>query len=239
MGTPAFEALLAVQELDTDIDRQHYRRAHLPERAELADADKQAAAVDARLVDAAGRLAVVAGREAELEAELAATEARAAEVSKRLYGGTVSASRELQAMAAEVESLGERASALEEQALLTMEEREPIDQEIAGLQREKGAIDELRAGIRDRIDAAEADLAATVSSLQEKRRPLAETVPAGLLDSYDKLRRKLDGVGAARLSGNRCTGCHLELPATEVDRIKHTPAEAVIYCDHCGRILVR
>jgi hypothetical protein len=36
-----------------------------------------------------------------------------------------------------------------------------------------------------------------------------------------------------------CSGCHLTLPAMEVDRIRKAPADEVITCDQCGRILVR
>jgi predicted nucleic acid-binding Zn-ribbon protein len=46
-------------------------------------------------------------------------------------------------------------------------------------------------------------------------------------------------VGAARLVGGTCQACHLALPATEVDRIRHLPPDAMARCDHCGAILVR
>ena len=35
-----------------------------------------------------------------------------------------------------------------------------------------------------------------------------------------------------------CSGCHLTLPATEIDRIKKAPPDAFFTCDQCGRILV-
>ena len=37
----------------------------------------------------------------------------------------------------------------------------------------------------------------------------------------------------------RCGGCHLALPATEVDRVRKEPADALIRCEQCDRILVR
>jgi hypothetical protein len=45
-------------------------------------------------------------------------------------------------------------------------------------------------------------------------------------------------VGAARLVGTTCQGCHLTIPATEVDRIRKAPKGTVEYCDNCGAILV-
>ena len=68
---------------------------------------------------------------------------------------------------------------------------------------------------------------------------VAASIPQDLLDRYDKLRRQFDGVAIAPLVGSSCGGCHLTLSAMEVDRIKHQPPDALIYCEECGRILVR
>ena len=53
------------------------------------------------------------------------------------------------------------------------------------------------------------------------------------------LRRSLGGVGAARLSGARCEGCHLEIPSAELERLRRAPDDAVVNCPECARILVR
>jgi predicted nucleic acid-binding Zn-ribbon protein len=46
-------------------------------------------------------------------------------------------------------------------------------------------------------------------------------------------------VAAALLVNGRCGGCHLALPATEVDRLRKLPADALVRCEQCERILVR
>ena len=73
----------------------------------------------------------------------------------------------------------------------------------------------------------------------DARQAAAAGIPDELLSEYDRLRKKLGGVGAARLANGSCTGCHLALPATELDRIRHQAPDAVAHCDQCGRILVR
>jgi predicted nucleic acid-binding Zn-ribbon protein len=45
-------------------------------------------------------------------------------------------------------------------------------------------------------------------------------------------------VAVARLVGNHCDGCHLTLPAMELDRIRHLPEDELVTCEQCGRILV-
>jgi uncharacterized protein len=231
-------ALLAVQDLDTSIDQHRHRRRTLPERGQLAalEAESQAAAAEA------GRLGeqqdAVAEREAELEAELAATEHRAAAVSRRLYGGEVSASRELQAMAADVESLKARASELEDQGLILLEEREPLDNRLGELQAQLAGLDSRRQDVAGAVARAETVIDDEIVQLERDRQNAASAVPAELLATYERLRARLGGIGAARLIGNRCDGCHLALSAVELDRIRRLAPGQVVTCEQCSRILV-
>ena len=58
------------------------------------------------------------------------------------------------------------------------------------------------------------------------------------IDSGQVERRVHERVGVARLVGNTCQGCHLTIPATEVERIKKSAGNPIAFCDNCGAILV-
>ncbi|MDQ1367171.1 MAG: uncharacterized protein QOE57_3213 [Acidimicrobiaceae bacterium] len=232
------EALLRVQALDTDLDRCRVRHASLPERAELAAIDSQLVALEQRLAAAQAERDVVADRQASLEHNLAVVESRAADIKKRLYGGTVSATRELQAMAAEVDSLTDRASELESRALEAMDEREPLDASVDNIVGEKSSLLAARATVGERLAVREAEVAAETDALNSARAQAAANVPEELVVAYDRLRLRLGGVGIARLVGSRCDGCHLTLAATEIDHLRHQPSGTLNYCEQCGRILV-
>jgi hypothetical protein len=234
----ALQSLLAVQDRDTAIDQLEHRKAHLPERIELAAVEARIADIEARLASATERRQAVTQRQDRLEEEVFHVETRVAEIEKRMYGGTVTASRDLQAMAAEVEALKARGSSLEDEVLASMEEAEPIDAERAALLAERAAQDSEAERLRAAIAEAEVAVEADVAVEQEAREAARADVPDDLLATYEKLRTKLGGVGAARLVGSSCGGCHLTLPATELDRIKRASAEALVFCDQCGRILV-
>jgi predicted nucleic acid-binding Zn-ribbon protein len=230
--------MLAVQEHDLAVDRLVHRRETLPERAELAAVEDEAAVVDAKLGDAASRRDELERRQTRLEDEVAAVERRITEVDRRLYSGEVSASRELQAMAAEIEALKRRRSDLEDQALSVMEEREPVDAEVSELEAQRLALDERAEGAQAAIARAEAVIDAELAVERETRSELAAALPPDLATQYDRLRARLGGIGAARLVSGSCTGCHLTLSATELDRIRRAPADTVQHCEQCGRILV-
>ena len=230
--------MLAVQEHDLAVDRLVHRRETLPERAELAAVEDEAAAVDAKLGDAAGRRDELERRQTRLEEEVAAVERRITEVDRRLYSGEVSASRELQAMAAEIEALKRRRSDIEDQALSVMEEREPVDAEVSELEAQRLALDERAEGVQAAIARTEAVIDAELAVERETRSELAAALPPDLATQYDRLRARLGGIGAARLVSGSCTGCHLTLSAIELDRIRRAPADTVQHCEQCGRILV-
>ncbi|MGH9148853.1 MAG: zinc ribbon domain-containing protein, partial [Acidimicrobiales bacterium] len=189
--------------------------------------------------DAQARRDEVASRQAALEAELAATEERATTLDKRLYSGAVTATRDLMAMQHEIAALKQRASALEDTILETLDVLEPLDAEVAGHEADGAAIGAEAVSVRAVIVAAEIEIDAALVAEQAARDEMAADVPAELGSTYELLRARLGGVGAARLVGPSCSGCHLVLPATALDQIRRQPADAVVFCEQCGRILVR
>jgi len=238
VSTPELAALLALQDLDSQIDHEAHRREHLPERAELSEIQRDAGSKQGTRSELAAVLAEVAARQAQAERELKATEDRAAQVNQRLYGGSVTATRELMAMATDVEGLRKRASELEDKVLALMEEREPMDAELAKLDGELAELGLRQGAVSRRLEGAEAEVDATLALLEARRPEAVAAVTAQLLAIYDRLRARLGGVAVARLVGGRCDGCHLSLPAMELDRIRHQPPGTLEYCEQCGRVLV-
>jgi predicted nucleic acid-binding Zn-ribbon protein len=234
-----FEHLLEVQDHDTAVDQLRHRRSSLPEQSELAGVEARLAGLESRAADVQIGRDELGVRQAALEEQIEASRARRTELERRMYGGQVSAARDLQAMDDEVKHLKRRISELEDREIEIMEELEPIDGELETSDRERSALrndrDRLRRAIADALERIDSDVAAQ----SESRVTAAAAVPADLLARYERLRKTLSGTGAARLVGGSCSGCHLSLPAMEVDRIRKAPPDEVITCDQCGRILVR
>jgi predicted nucleic acid-binding Zn-ribbon protein len=231
--------LLKVQDRDTTIDQLRHRRTGMPERAELRAAEAKRAELDAARSKLASQRDDVAERQERFEADIATASKRIHDIDDRMRSGQVSASRDLQAMEGEIASIRQRVSILEDRALEAMEEREPLDAEVDQLTEAIAAIDAETARLRDAIAQAEQEIDVELGVEQAARADAAAAVPADLVAIYERLRTRLDGIGAARLDGDHCTGCHLTLPATEIDRLKREPPDTLVYCDQCGRILVR
>jgi predicted nucleic acid-binding Zn-ribbon protein len=235
----AFDLLLEVQDLDTAIAQLEHRRANLPERVELSSLRERLASVSARADEARARHQDLVDREDELERQIAALNERRTRVEDRLYAARGAPARDLQAMDDEVHHLSQRRSELEDVELALMEERDPVDVELADLERDRSTLDEQTGRLGTALAAAESTVDAELAGLRVARGGKASGLPTDLADRYEVLRARLRGTGAARLVGNRCEGCHLELPAVEVDRIRRLPDDVLVTCDQCGRILVR
>jgi uncharacterized protein len=236
--TDALDHLLAVQDLDTSITRLEHRHHALIETSGLAAVEAELARLEAQHADAAARAAALTATQKDLEKQIAGITERRTAIEQRMYAATSSSGRDLQAMNDEVHHLTERRSELEELELLAMLDQDPVDAELASLHDRSAPLDaraqELRAQVaRDQLEIDAALAAAIVSRAAE-----ASLLPTALADRYETLRARLRGTGAARLVGNRCDGCHLELSSVEVENIRSLPSGQIATCEQCGRILV-
>jgi uncharacterized protein len=231
--------LLDLQNNDTSTDQLRHRRATLPERQQLADAERTAAALEQEMSVVAAQRHDIARDQKRLEDEIASLESRAAAEDRKLYSGTVTAVKELQALQEEVSSLQRRTSGLEDQVLELMEQAEPLDAQLEVFGRRRDELEARAADARQRLGTNLASIDAELGALSAQRASLAAAVAEPILAEYEQIRARLGGVAAAKLEGGSCRGCHLHLSAVELDRIRKLPADALVHCEECGRILVR
>lgn len=235
----SLDDLLTLQTHDTAADRLRHRRASLPERTELAARREDLVGHEARLADARGRRDEALREERRLDDEATSLAAKAKAVDQKMYSGTVSSPKELQAMQADVDMLRRHARQVEDNELEVIELREALDAEVAELEATSDAtlaeIDRLSAVIAEQESLIDAELDAELAG----RQGMVARLPEDLVTLYEKVRTINKGTGAARLVGSTCQGCHLSIPATEVDRIRHLPSDSMARCDNCGCILVR
>lgn len=233
-----FDTLMLVQERDTMLDQLRHRRDALPERAALAEIGRSRSQLDRSMGELQAQVDELAGRQRRLEEQIAATAKRRHEIEQRMRSGAISASRDLQAMDHEVVQLAERQSHLEEEELILLEEQDPLD---ARLDEDRAAATSLALEadrLMSAIAEAETEIDAAIAGEVEVRQQLASGLPPELAERYEFLRSHLGGVGAARLVGDRCDGCHLTLPSVEVERIRRLPPDEFATCPQCDRILV-
>ncbi len=235
----SFDDLLTLQNHDSAADRLRHRRVTLPERAELQAKRAAHAELESQRLEVAARRDAELREERRLDDEVRSLEAKAKAVDTKMYSGTVSSPKELQAMQADIDMLRRQARDTEDAELEVLVRREELDAEVAALEAAQAALVAEMQALLGAVETQEREIDAELAVEESARAALAPTIPEATMKLYEQIRAANRGVGAARLVGMNCQACHLGLPATEVDRIRHLPEDTLARCEHCGAILVR
>lgn len=234
-----FDQLLKIQALDTAVDQLRHKRATLPAREQLAAATAKIAALVNEQSGVQVQRDELTKQQSLLEDEVTLVENKINGETEKLYSGSVTGVKELQGLQDEIASLKRRQSSLEDDIIVVMEAAEPVDAELESIAARTASAEDTKRVADDEIAAAELEIDAEVSADEQQRTEAAATVDPGLLATYDRIRDNTGGIGIARFVGGRCEGCHLSLPAMEVDKLKKAAADEIVTCSSCERILVR
>ena len=132
---------------------------------------------------------------------------------------------------------GQRAES-DERGLVALTEQGEAEEALAAHLAAEESIREAARSADERLQIAESGIEAELAELEQRRLEARAPLTEALLARYDRVRSKI-GVAAARLTGSRCEGCHLDLSAAEVDEVRRAGDDEFPDCPQCGRMLVR
>lgn len=232
--------LLELQAVDTEGDQAARRRERLPERDEVSTQTALLRAWEERRTS-------LRRRRDELDQVIESAEAESSSLGddrSRLEAQlkTIIAPREAEALMNEIETVTARRDELDVAELAALEEQVAVDEDLATHVAEEEVLRSAYAAAEAALGERLADVDAELAQIAERRTALRATLPDALLERYDSARAQL-GVAIARLDGRRCSGCHLDLSAAEVDDARDDAAgpggtSGITECPHCGRMLV-
>jgi hypothetical protein len=231
--------LLDLQDVDTALDRLAHKRRTLPELAEIEGHESRLAELRDLVVAAETDLSDVDREQRKVENDVDVVRTRMQRDQQRLDTGSVSHAKELESLKHELDSLAKRQSDLEDLVLEQMERREGVESTLSSLTTERDTVTESLEAASARRDEAFASIDAETASLRVERDKVAGEIPADLLALYEKVRASAGGMGAAPLLRGQCQGCRLSLPPNDLATFRAAPADEVLRCEECRRILVR
>jgi hypothetical protein len=228
--------LLDLQAIDIALAQLAHRRKSLPELAEIATISRELSALEDERVRAQVAVDDLDRDIARFEKDIDQVRARKSRDEARLNAG--GALREIEGLQHELATLNRRQSELEDAELELMEQRETAEQALNDVRKKLAEAGERRAAAEARRDAANAEITKEQEFNTQSRGPLAADLPADLITLYDKIRAD-SGLGAALVRSGRCGGCRIELYGADLARVKSAPADEVVRCEECRRIMVR
>lgn len=125
---------------------------------------------------------------------------------------------------------------LEDKAIELLELEEKLKMEMENLKLElinvKNNFYSYKKDTSEKISAAKAN----VESLNEKIAELSKVIPKKDLDAFNTKYKTSKNV-VAKVYNGICDGCKMKVSAVTLDKL--SKGEDIIYCDNCGRMLVK
>lgn len=216
-----------------------HRAANLPETKELAERAAERSRLDGEARDLQVQADDLGREQRKADDDVEQVKTRRRRDQQRLDSGAVSNPKDLERLQHELVSLDRRISELEDLELEVMARLEDVQRDLADRKDRIAGIDARMRELSEARDRRLEELRAEQSSVKEQRAEAVQGLPGDLVALYEKLREQKGGVGAALLRARRCGGCSLEINSSELASIAKRPADDVVRCEECGRILVR
>lgn len=236
MATPLQEqlgALLALQQIDTQIQRAKKTQAGLDNCALATLAAHAARTEEQQRRDALHKLS---GELKDSELKLDGIEAKRKSYQQRLYQGTVTNAKELGNIEREIEALGRQRADLDGKILALMEQVEQAQADLTVAETQARQAETHRADVAAAFQSRFEALGLEIADATRRRAAAASAVTdRALLKRYEDIRARSGGVGIAKIEGTDCGGCHMTLPASVIKSARE--GQQAQTCENCGRLL--
>ena len=234
-------AILAdLQICDTRLSQLRYRLGNLPEVRELAVIEEDISDAKEKLTHVESEISQIKKEQKRLEHEVISLETKIAKSNDTLYGGGLTSPKEAEALQDEIKSVQRRKTIVEDQIIELMEMEEPEAHSLASGLNAIKRLEDLREEISGRVLGIQSEIEAEKSEVETERASLVGSVTADLITLYDKQTGRMGGnIGVARLTGNTCGACFLDLSALDLDKIRSTDENELTECPECGAFLVK
>jgi predicted nucleic acid-binding Zn-ribbon protein len=115
---------------------------------------------------------------------------------------------------------------------------EAIAEAEARIKAMEGGLGDLRASVaaeRTRLDEIDGKLQRSYKKTRKARKTLTDTIEKTLLRRYERVRKRVGGIGFVGVRERRCTACKMAVPHQIYVSLRN--ADMIAVCESCGRML--
>jgi uncharacterized protein len=227
------QKLLELQSVDVRLNEVRAQLAKFPKK--LADADARAASAKAELEQSkAAQLASFKDRKKyELDVEGWKDRVR----KYRDQTSQVKTNEAYKALQHEVQMAEDEIVKAEDRLLEQMVAGEEYDRRI---KKSEAALKDVEAEVRVQRATIEENKAAAEKSLAEftaERAAVVAEIPENLLDHYERIARKHNGVALAEVRDEKCGACGMRVRPHVFQEMRRLGSDEMFHCETCTRIL--
>jgi predicted nucleic acid-binding Zn-ribbon protein len=225
------EHLIALQRLESAAQDAQRRMAEEPERMRAFDARVEVIRV--KVAAAKDHLADNQNARRAIEKDVAMHQSRLSKFRDQLM--SVKTNVEYQAVQKEIEFAQTEVKALEDRVLERMLEADDLTAGAKRVELELAAEQKAVDAERRALSAELAALKQSVEGVNQQRAAVAAAIDPKVLDLFELVSKRRNGVAVAEAREGICTICHVRLRPQVFNTVRRN--EEIVQCDHCNRIL--
>ncbi len=223
--------LIGLQECDSQLVKLAAKKTRLPEKIQAMENDFQA--YRESIAQNKQKQEDLKARRAEYEAAIKKIGDGMIKTKERLL--EVKNNKEYQAMLKEIETAEKTLGEMETRIIALMEDMDKLSvlvkQDDAVLAQKTRKHEQEKKIIEDDLSAVDADTAGWT----EKRAELQKQIPADLLNRYERIKKRNNGVGVISVWKAVCSGCHMNIPPQLYNELQRS--NELLSCPNCNRIM--
>ena len=227
------ENLLELQDVDVKLSRVRAKLAIFPKR--LAEADARVAGAKAELEQskAAQLDAFKERKKYELDVEQWKEKVR----KYRDQTAQVKTNEAYKTLQHEVQMAEAEISKAEDRLLEQMVAGEEYERRIKAAERALKGTEEAAREERSAIAAKQSEEEKDLASLTEERTRVMAEIPEDLLDHYNRIAKKHNGVALAEVRDEKCSACGMRVRPHVFQEMRRLGSDQMFHCETCTRIL--
>jgi len=229
----ALQKLLELQSVDVRLNEVRARLAAFPKK--LADADARAASAKAEVNQSkAAQLASFKDRKKyELDVEQWKEKVR----KYRDQTSQVKTNEAYKALQHEVQMAEAEIANAEDRLLEQMVSGEEYDRRIKSSEKALQEVEDVVRAQRAKMEADKAVAERSLAELTSERGAIVAEIPENLLDHYDRIARKHNGVALAEVRDEKCSACGMIVRPHVFQEMRRINTEEMFHCETCTRII--
>ena len=225
------ESLIVLQRLDSAAHAAGRRLAEEPDIEKALEARLEAAR--GQVAAAKERLTANQNSRREVEKDVALHQGRLSKFREQAMA--VKTNQEYHAVQKEIEFAQTEMKAAEDKVLERMLEADDLTAAVKRAEGELAAETKKADGERKAMTAEFAELRSSLERIGAERTGVIRSLSPQVLDIFERVAQRRNGIAVAEARGGICTICHVRLRPQVFNTVRRN--EQIIQCDSCNRIL--
>jgi predicted nucleic acid-binding Zn-ribbon protein len=227
------QSLLELQSVDTRLSEVGARLAKVPKK--LADAEARLASAKTEVEQSKATQLTSFKERKKYELDVEQWKGRVAKY--RDQSSQVKTNEAYKALQHEMQMAEAEIASAEDRLLEQMVSGEEHDRRIKSSEKTLKEVEEMVRGERSRIEAEKAAADRDLAALTAERLRVVEGIPEDLLDHYERIAKKHNGIALAEVREEKCTACGMRVRPHVFQEMGRRTSEEMFHCETCTRIL--